>query len=115
MYGLIGLLISTALFIFGVFLVPFYAPLRRYFMRLSEPGSRYDDSMLYDLLSRIERGTSSQSASFRLMGLWLGLSTAWLGVCMAVAMLWPLGLLMMLGGLVFHKTVYKKSLKNDSL
>jgi len=115
MYGLIGLLISTALFIFGVFLVPFYAPLRKYFMRLSEPGSRYDDSVLYNLLSGIESGTSSQSASFSLMDLWLLLSTAWLCICMAVAMLWPLGLLMMFGGFVFHKAVYKNSPKNDSL
>jgi hypothetical protein len=115
MYGLIGLLISTALFIFGVFLVPFYAPLRRYFMRLSKPSSRYDDSMLYYLLSGIERGTSSQSTSFSLMGFWLLLSTIWLCICMGVGIVWPLGLLMMFGGFVFHKAVYKNSPKNDSL
>lgn len=115
MYGLIGLLISTALFIFGAFLVPFYAPLRRYFMRRSEPSSRYDDSILHDLLSGIERGTSSQSASFSLMGVWLLLSLFWFCICMTVAILWPLGLLMMFGGLVFHKAVYKNSPKNDSL
>jgi ABC-type antimicrobial peptide transport system permease subunit len=115
MYELTGILIFIVLFIFGAFLVPFYAPLRCTFMRLSKPRSAYDDSVVYELLSRVERGTSSQSASFSLMWFWLLLSTGWLCICAMFAMLWPLGLLMILGGFVFHKTVYKKSPKNDSL
>jgi len=109
MYVTIGIFVFLALSLFGIVLVPLNKRIRRIFMALLKPDSKYDDSDAYQFLKDIDDGFASPAAALDHAMAWSLVSLMILFFAAILATVWPLTLLLLLIGIIFYFSVKKQS------
>ena len=109
MYVTIGIFVFLVLSLFGIVLVPLNKRIRRIFMALLKPDSKYDDSDAYRFLKAIDDGFASPAAAFDHAMTWSLVSLMILIFAAVFAMIWPLVLLLLAIGIIFYSSVKKQS------
>lgn len=111
-YELTILITFIILFIFGSFIVPFYTPIRKKFIDIMEPKSRYDDNPVYDLFKLIENGSDSFNKTSIIFFYWFLYVICCGAVSFILSAMWPILVPVIPFAFFFNRIMKKNKNKN---
>jgi hypothetical protein len=109
MYVTIGIFVFLSLSLFGIVLVPFNGRIRRFFIGLLTPSTKYDDADAYRFLKAIDDGFASPAAALDHAIVWSLVSLMILFFAAILATVWPLTLTLLSIGIIFYSSIKKQS------